>query len=95
LEYVGFDGDIYAQSFRGLGRGRGFAVVARDSILGDHAVVELIASRILRILHVLLERDLLSVELVVAELGIPDVVDDDVIRMFIEAVDEALTPETA
>lgn len=73
LEPSSFDDDIYAQDMRGLGKGRGFETTGRVSILGSAEVRNKIMPRLIELVKLLIDEDVISADAVRRRLGLPEV----------------------
>lgn len=72
-----YDLDIYAQDMVGLGKGKGFAVTGKYSILdGNSHVIQMIKDRVLDILLLLYESDIVTQEEIINRFNIKSVSDE-------------------
>ncbi len=69
----GFDVDIMTQEIRGLGKGKGFATSGRSSILGRNGVTMTIYHRMIVLIVLLMDENIVSRDEVRKDLGFPEV----------------------
>lgn len=65
----GFELDVTTQDIVGLGRGKGFRTEGRSSILGNNPVVHMIIDRIIALLNLFMDEDIVTWEEVSRRLG--------------------------
>jgi len=73
LDPDSFDDDIYAQDVRGLGKGRGFETTGRVSIPRSAEVRDKIMPRLIELVKLLIDEDVISADEVRRSLGLPEV----------------------
>lgn len=72
LHPIEFDDDIYAQDIQGLGKGKGFRTTGRISILHGSEVKDRIVPRLIVLLKLAIDEDVVSADEVRRRLGLRD-----------------------
>jgi hypothetical protein len=73
LDPESFDDDILAQEVEGLGKGKGFRTTGRVSILHSSEVRDRIVPRLIVLLKLAIDEDVISADEVRSKLDLPDV----------------------